>query len=126
MAMAGLLLMSHAGLAQVIYSESFETPVVSGFDDNTVPDTGWVGSAQGFGSSNRGLFNEIVAWPDTPKFTTPYGDQGYMLNYTNSGLTTAQNAISGTLTQDVTYTVTFNAAVQVGTASASYRVELVA
>ena len=31
-----------------------------------------------------GLYNETVAWPATPKFSTPYGDQGYMLNYTNS------------------------------------------
>jgi hypothetical protein len=51
--------------------------------------------------------------------------QAYYLNYTNSGLTTAEGVI-GTLTADVTYTVTFNAAVTANTASGNYRVELVA
>ncbi|MCH7226976.1 Ig-like domain-containing protein [Haloferula sp. A504] len=113
----------HAG---VVFSESFEIPVVSGFDDNTVPSGGnWIGATDGFGSSNRGLYNETVVWPATPPFTTPYGNQAYYLNYTNSGLTTAEGVI-GALTADVTYSVTFNTAVTASTASGNYKVELVA
>jgi len=114
------------GSAQVVFSESFENPTVDGFDDNTVPTADWVGASRGFGASNRGLYNEIVAWPDTPYFSTPFGEQAYMLNYSNSGLTTSQGAIPGVLTQDVTYTISFNAAVEVGAASGSYVVEFVA
>ncbi len=103
------------GQTQVIFSESFENPSVNSFDDNTVPSSGWIGSSQGFGVTNRGLFNEILAWSDTPDFSTPFGEQACLLNYSNSGLTTSQGAISGVLTQDVTYTISFNAAVEVST-----------
>ncbi len=125
-AIAALTLVSTSANAGVIFSESFESPVVSGFASNTVPDTGWVGASNGYGATNRGLYNETVAWPATPAFSTPYGEQGYMINYTNSGLTTAQGTLSETLTQDVTYTLSFNVAVQAGTASGSYIMELVA
>lgn len=112
--------------AQVIFWESFEAPGVTGFDGNTTPVSGWVGASQGFGATNRGLFNETVAWPDTPEFSTPFGDQAYLLNYSNSGLTTSQGAISGVLTQDEPYTVSFNVAVEVGTTSGGYIVEFLA
>ncbi|WP_158279909.1 Ig-like domain-containing protein [Coraliomargarita sinensis] len=115
--------------AEVVFSESFESPVVDGFDDKTVPGNGnWVGATDGHGSTNRGLYNESVEWPNTPPFTTPYGDQAYYLNYTNSALTTAQGAISEVLTADTSYTVTFNAAVVEGDTSGNYtyRLELVA
>jgi hypothetical protein len=123
-AMSGLVL--KPATAGVVFSESFEAPVVSGFVTGTVPSGGkWIGANQGFGAGNRGLYNEAVVWPTTPAYTTPYGAQAYYLNYTNSGLTTAEGVI-GTLTADVTYTVTFNAAVTASTASGNYRVELVA
>ncbi|BCX46311.1 hypothetical protein HAHE_02190 [Haloferula helveola] len=126
-AFAGLTLSATPATTGVSFSESFESPVVAGFDDNTVPGGGnWIGASNGFGSSNRGLFNETVAWPATPPFGTPYGDQAYYLNYTNSALTTAQGATGLTVTQDVTYTLTFNIAVTEGTASSNYLVELVA
>lgn len=113
--------------AQIIFSESFESPVVSGLALNTVPNNGkWIGAIEGFGSTTRGLFNENVAWPATPAFSTPYGDQGYILDYSNSGLTTATNAIPGSFAADVTYTVKFNAAIRAGAAASTYQVELVA
>jgi hypothetical protein len=113
--------------SRVVFSESFEAPVVTGFDDNTVPSGGkWIGTDQGFGSSNRGLYNHAVVWPATPPFTTPYGDQAYYLSYTNSALTTAEGATGQTLTADVVYQVAFNTAVAAGTTSGNYRVELVA
>lgn len=110
----------------MVFSESFETPAVSSFDDNTVPSSGWVGATAGFGATNRGLYHSFSAWPATPDFSTPYGDQAYFLNYSNSGLTTAQGAISETLTADETYTVSFNAAIKDGVSSGAYLVELVA
>ena len=112
--------------AQVVFSESFEAPVVSGFDDNTVPSGGkWIGSSGAFNASLRGLYNESVVWPATPPFTTPYGEQGYSLNYSTTMLTTAQGATGQTITADVTYTLTFHAAKVVGT-SADYLAHLVA
>ena len=66
--------------AGVVFSESFEAPVVTGFADNTVPSGGkWIGASQGFGATNRGLYNETFAWPATAAFTTPYGYQAYYL-----------------------------------------------
>ncbi|MBT8045298.1 MAG: hypothetical protein KJO79_10145, partial [Verrucomicrobiae bacterium] len=120
------LTLPHAANAEVVFSESFESPVVSGFDDNTVPDNGnWVGSSGAYNASVRGLYNDFVAWPGTSKFSTPYGDQGYMLAYSTTQLTTAQGATGQTITAGVTYTLTFNAAFESG-ASADYKAELVA
>lgn len=113
--------------AGVVFSESFEAPVVSGFDDNTVPSNGkWIGATAGFGATNRGLYNDNVAWPATPPFTTPFGTQAYFLNYTNSALTTAVGATGQTLTAGVPYKLSFNTAVVAGSSAGTYQVELVA
>ena len=105
---AGLLAASLAQ-AERIHFENFESPQVSGFDDNTVPDNAiWIGANQGFGATNRGLYNEGVVWPATPLFETPFGEQGYKLNYSNSGLTTAQGAFSEVVTEGETYKVAFH------------------
>jgi hypothetical protein len=113
--------------AGVVFSESFEAPVVSGYSNNSIPSGGkWIGATAGFGATNRGLYNESVIWPATPPFSTPFGAQAYYLNYTNSGLTTAVGATGQTLTAGVTYKVSFNAGVPAGTASGTYLVELVA
>lgn len=124
-ALVGLSL--HTATAQVVFSESFEAPVVTGYARNTVPSGGnWIGSTAGFNAVSRGLYNEKSQWPATPPFSTPYGEQAYFLNYANSGLTTAVGATGQTLTSDVDYQVTFHAAAASGYDSANYRVELVA
>ena len=122
-----LVLPASVVCGELIHFESFESPVVSGFDDNTVPDNGiWIGATEGYGATNRGLFNEAVVWPATPVFDTPFGAQGYKLNYSNSGLTTAQGAFAEVVTEGVTYKVAFRVATQVGGGDASYIVELLA
>ena len=123
-AMLGL---SVAATAGVVFSESFEAPVVNGYSNSSVPSGGkWIGSTSGYGSNNRGLYNETFAWPATQAFSTPYGSQAFYLNYGGAGLTTALDATGQTLTAGITYKVSFNAGVTVGTATANYQVELVA
>jgi len=90
----------------LIFNESFERPVVKGYSSGSVPGTNWVATKKGYGSACRGLYNEGNA----DVFSTPYGQQGYMLNYTNSGLTTSKTAITEVLTAGRTYAVTFNMA----------------
>ena len=126
-ALAGIVMLSAGAHGQIVFSEGFENPDVVGFDDNTVPSGGkWIGSSQGFGATNRGLYNEAVAWPETPKFTTPFGKQSYFLNYSNSGLTTSVGATGQTVAAGVTYRVKFNAGMLQGVVDGSYLVELVA
>lgn len=57
---------------------------------------------------------------------TPHGEQAYLLNYTNSGLTTAAGAIDAVLEPGVTYALAFDAAALPGAGGAVYHVELVA
>ena len=117
------MLLGLAGPAHAIvyFTESFESPVVSGYVQNSVPDTGWVGATQGFGATSRGLYHE-----GDGVFTTPFGDQAYLLDYTNAGLTTAQATVPASLMAGVTYTVSFNAAIRSTDTSANYQVEFVA
>ncbi|MFK7911307.1 MAG: Ig-like domain-containing protein [Akkermansiaceae bacterium] len=127
LAAVGSLLLCQLSNAEVVFTESFESPAVSGFDDNTVPSNGdWIGSNQGFGATNRGIYNEVFSWPDTAAFTTPYGAQAYMLNGPNNGMTTAEGATGLVVTDGVQITVSFNAAMLAGAASTDYRVQLVA
>ncbi len=121
-AMAILGLTAAPAKAGIIFAESFESPVVEGYVDTTVPDTGWVGATQGYKATNRGLYNE----GDESVFSTPYGEQAYLLNYTNSGLTTAVGTITEILAAGMTYTVSFSTAIRRGEAGSQYRVELVA
>ena len=58
--------------------------------------------------------------------TTPFGDQAYLLNYTNSGLVTAEGAIGELLTADSTYTLSFHVAALPEIGAGNYHVELVA
>ena len=113
---------SSARPRQVAFYESFESPVVSGYLQSSVPDTGWVGAIQGYRADYRGLYNE----GDETVFRTPYGDQAYLLDYTNAGLTTEQNRI-GVLVANVTYTISFNVGIRRGEGGThTYRLELVA
>lgn len=109
--------------AATLFTDSFENPpnVTATGITTTVP-AGWVGSNQGFGSGNRGLANE----GDETTFSTPFGSQAaavYFFN--NAGLTTAVGAI-GTLTVDLTYTVSFNVANLSDSATDTYKFQLVA
>lgn len=111
-----------AANAAVIFYESFESPVVTGYANNTVPDNGnWVGANQGYGASNRGLNNE----GDGLDWTTPYGNQVYSFRYTNSGLTTSEGAI-GNLEAGVTYTISFAVAADQDLTKLPYNVQLIA
>ena len=105
----------------VTFTEDFETPVVAGYAEGTGPDTGWVGSTQGFGATRHGLYNEEAE----TEFSTPYGDQSYRLDFTNTGLTTEEGVI-GTLNSSTAYSVSFYTAKALGAGTTSYRLELVA
>ncbi|MCH7226971.1 LamG-like jellyroll fold domain-containing protein [Haloferula sp. A504] len=58
--------------------------------------------------------------------TPPAGDQAYLLNYTNAGLTTATGATGVTLSAGTTYSLEFQAAALPESGTTDYRVELVA
>jgi hypothetical protein len=58
--------------------------------------------------------------------TTPFGEQSYLLNYTNAGLTTARGATGETLKAGVTYTLTFHMAALPRVGEAGYLAQLVA
>ena len=88
--------------AGVTFTENFEDPTVTGYQQGTIPATGWVGANQGFGGNRHGLYNQ-----DTGEFSTPYGEQSYRLNYTNSGLTTEEGII-GSFISSTQYTISFN------------------
>jgi autotransporter-associated beta strand protein len=128
MAIAAMAFVSHhSAIAQVVFSESFEAPVVSGYVVNTAPSGGkWIASSVDYGSTWRGLFRTNVQWPAVAPFSTPFGEQAYFCNYSNSGLTTAVGATGQTLTAGVRYQVAFHAAASAGYPTANYRVELVA
>ena len=106
----------------VLFNESFENPpnaTVSGFT-TTVPSE-WAGSNQGFNSNRRGLANE-----DAGSFSTPFGSQvANVYFFNNAGLTTDVGAI-GSLTVDVTYTVSFNVANLSDSTTDTYKLQLVA
>jgi hypothetical protein len=54
-ALAAHTLVTNPATAGVVFSESFEAPVVTGFVQNTVPSNGkWIGANQGYGATNRG------------------------------------------------------------------------
>lgn len=104
----------------VIFSEGFESPVVSGYAQKKAPSIGWVKANQGYGSDRQGLINK-----DSGGFTADDGNnQAYAFRYTNSGMTTAEGYI-GPLTLGITYTVSFDVAFDSGGAS-PYRVQLIA
>ncbi|MEM7394394.1 MAG: hypothetical protein AAF492_18815, partial [Verrucomicrobiota bacterium] len=109
--------------ADVVLTENFESPDINGYTGALPP--GWIGASVGFGATDRGLFDEGVTWPAPVLFTTTFDEQGFRLNYTNSGLTTRQNLIAGVLTANQTYTVSFNVAKLSNASSASWKVELV-
>lgn len=116
-------LLSCPALSEVILKEGFESPEVSGYTDKTAP-VGWIGANNGFRANDRGFINSFAAWPATPTFSTPFGEQAYLVNFGNAALTTAQGTV-GVLTAGVTYRFSCNVAVRSGTTGGSI-VEFVA
>ena len=104
----------------VLLDESFERPDITGYKPNSAPP-GWIGSGVGYGSDRRGLIDQEGG----AQFTTPYGQQAFILAYTNSGLTSRQSAVSEALTAGSTYRVSFNVGAKKDQ-TATYLVELVA
>ena len=88
----------------VSLTEDFESPVVSGYSQGTLPGSGnWVGSNGGFGSDRKGIVNK-----NSGNFTASDPNmQGFAFRYTNSGITTAEGAF-GTLADGITYNVSFD------------------
>jgi hypothetical protein len=106
--LAGFALLIGSASAEVLFSDSVESPTVTGLSASDIPSA-WLQSAQGYGATNRVLANE-----DTLDFTTPFGNQALETHFnSNAGWTTASGAI-GSLVEGVTYTLTLNVAANTG------------
>ena len=90
---------------QTLFTEDFESPVVSGYSQGSIP-SGWVGSTVGFKANYIGISNiDGGLWtnstPDTNK-------QAFRFDYgSNTGLTTEEGAIGALDPDGVTYTFSF-------------------
>jgi len=107
--------------AEILLSESFESPAVTGLAD-TNPN-GWTTTGH---PAYQGLVNV-----DSGQFTTPYGSQALSC-YTPAGVAnwsysaTTSALLSATLTPGKQYTLSFNVAAVAGRPRAAYRAEIVA
>lgn len=104
--------------ADIIYSTSFESPVVGGSKVKTIPD-GWLKDTAGFGADRCGLSNTSAA-----TFTTTFGSQAAVVWYSQSSLTTADSTFREVSAEGVTYTVTFNVA-KASDLSGVYKIDLI-
>ncbi len=105
----------------VLFEEDFESPVVSGYAENTLPNNGkWIAASVGFGATKHGLINE-----DSGAFSNPDPDnnQGYAFRYGNAGITTAAGILRPVLAGDE-ITVTFDAVSDGGMAANNTNYEL--
>ena len=106
----------------VLFLENFESPVVSGYAEQTYPSTtSWIQATSGFGAKYSGLINT-----DSGDYTdsNPISQQGLFLRYNNNtGLTTAEGEIT-TLDSAKTYTVSFD--VIKSSSGRNYDAELIA
>jgi hypothetical protein len=110
LSLAGFVLLAGSASAEILFTDSVEKPTVTGLSVSDIP-TGWLQSARGFGSTNRGFANK-----DSLDFTTPFGNQALEAHFaTNAGWTTASGTI-GNLVEGVTYTLTLNVAANTGDA----------
>lgn len=118
--------------ADILLHEDFERPDAwlsssthygATFAVDSQPAGGrWIGSTRGFGAKRRGLIHRSFG-----DFTAPQGNlQAYYFGYTNSGLTTSEEAISHVLETGMTYRVAFDVARDNDKISSSYTMELVA
>jgi hypothetical protein len=88
-------------LPAVLFTEDFETPVVVGYDQGTIPSR-WLGSNVGFGSDRRGLDNKSSGnWEDGTS-----SQQAITFQYTNTGLCTSASEIATIDINTVTYRLT--------------------
>jgi hypothetical protein len=94
-----------ATIPTVLFTETFESPVVSGFDPTPPEVPNWVGATTGFGAARMGL-DEV----SSTNWTSPSGSntQVYNCRYTNSGITTREGVIGSLDVNNVTYTVSFD------------------
>lgn len=90
------------GQADTLFTEGFESPAVTGYDDKTI-SLQWVGSNDGFGSDRKGL-DEKSSGNWTTNATS--GDQVFSFKYTNTGLTTKDKEIGTIDLFYAKYTVT--------------------
>ena len=112
-----------AGGGGIALTENFESPVVSGYSQGTLPDNGnWVGSNNGFGSNQKGVVNK-----DSGHFSASDPNiQAFAFRYTNSGITTAEG-VFGYLANGVTYNLSFDVVRDDGkNAGTPYRAQLIA
>ncbi len=130
-AVATVALSTSSVKAGVIFTESFEDPVISGtwvisgfHADGPWP--GWVGV-----NRYTGMLNKSVNVPGSEKFINSFGDQiAYIFNNrpgedTGASLTTTPDSLDAIIAADTIYTLTFNTASDSG-AAIDYHVELLA
>jgi hypothetical protein len=96
-AVTALCLLVSSAKAAVIFTESFESPDITGL--TTTDPTGWTAAGH---PSYTGL-NDV----DSGMVTTPYGSQVVKI-YGNASLTTSDSILSNVLETSMTYTLTFN------------------
>ena len=85
-------------IAEVVLTEDFETPDVTGYAQGTTP-SGWVRHGGTFGAGRHGIIDKA-----TGDFTSPDGnDQAYALRYTSSPGITTEAGIIGNLQAEILY-----------------------
>jgi methionine-rich copper-binding protein CopC len=104
---------------RIILADSFESPDVSGKQQQTAPDN-WLRASGEFYSSRCGM-----ADTNSGVFTTPYGAQAAEIWHSyDAHLTVTESAVSEVIVSGVTYVVTFNVAQ--GDHNGNFLIELVA
>jgi hypothetical protein len=97
-----------------IFTEDFQTPDVTGYSQGTRPSN-WVAAGGGYGSDRHGLIDE-----DSGAFngqSTPLvddGEQAYAFRYTSSPAIVTTAGLIGTVANDQTITVIFDAVEDLG------------
>lgn len=101
--------------ATIVFTEDFQTPDVTGYDEGARPST-WVQGFSSYGSNRHGLIDEDSG--DFNGQSTPLvddGEQAYAFRYTSSpAIVTTEAAISATIVDGQNITVTFDAVEDLG------------
>lgn len=111
-------------LEGLVFADDFEpssgsTDVTDNITNGGHDGSKWQGSARGFGSGNKGVVDESAG-----DFTDLAGEQAYTSRAINAGMTT-QEGVIGSLTAGVTYTVSFDVALDGYNSGNGYHVSLV-